>query len=183
MRGEALALEGGDTPAARRAMLNDAALFADLFGDRPTADLGDLAAREGFAATPVAPLIALARITEPGALRDTLLGQARIRLEARAAYLDRRHAAMAADAQGAPASATAWTSRTTGPLAGGAGGNPALGAVSGSGSGAGAMAEENAAALAALRDDSQTGLAAAADAARAADGVLVPGDVAAILAR
>ena len=181
LRGEALALEGGDTPAARRAMLNDVALFADLFGDRPTADLGDLAAREGFAATPVAPLIALARITEPGPLRDTLLGQAGVRLEARAAYLDRRHAAMAADAQGAPA----WTSRTTGPLAGGAGGNPALGAVSGTGSGAGAMAEENAvaAALAALRDDSQTGLAAAADAARAVDGLLVPGDVAAILAR
>jgi len=96
LRGEALALEGGDTPAARRVMLNDAALFVELFGAAPASDPGDLGAREGFAAAPVAPLVALARITEPGPLRNTLIAQARIRLEARAAHLGNRETAVAA---------------------------------------------------------------------------------------
>jgi hypothetical protein len=193
LQSEALALEGGDTPAARRAILNDAALFADLFADRPASDLADLAAREGFAAAPVAPLLALARVTEPGPLRTTLIEQARMRLQARAAFLGNSDLAIAADAPAAPT-----TNRRTTGAAGGNGSNTGSGApVSSSGTIIVAEAqvqpaaqslvviEENAvtAALAALNDDSQTGLAAAISAARAVDDMLVPGDVAAGLAR
>jgi hypothetical protein len=193
LRSEALALEGGDTPAARRTMLNDAALFADLFADRPATDLADLAAREGFAAAPVAPLLALARITEPGTLRTTLIEQARMRLEARAAYLDSFYPAIAADAP-APSAPIA-NQRTTG-AAGGNGTNTGSGGLGGS-SGTVVIREAQAqpaaapvvvveemavaAALAALQDDSQTGLATAAAAARAVDDMLMPGDVTAVL--
>ena len=189
LRSEALALEGGDTPVARRVLLNDAALFADLFAHRPVADLGDLAAREGFAAAPVAPLIGLARITEPGPLRDTLIAQARLRLEARAAYFSSPEAAIAGTAPTAAAPAPANAGRPTQGMAGNAGTG---GAATTSGTvqlrlmvPQGGADEENtvAAALAALRDDSQTGLVAAAAAARAVDELLVPGDVAAALAR
>lgn len=189
-RGAALALEGGDTAAARRAMLNDGALIAELFGDRPATGLGDLAAREGFAAAPVAPLVALARITEPGPLRNTLIAQARIRLEARAAYFDSPEFMAAAPA---PAPATPPARRTTTGSANGAGHSVAPvdpDGMPGPGSGIlqlqmiAPQAEPGgedavADALAALGDDSQAGLSAAASAARAVDALLMPGDVAA----
>lgn len=208
LRAGALELEGGDTPVARRELLNDAALFADLFADRPATDLvdlADLAAREGFAAAPVAPLIALARITEPGPLRRTLMAQARARLEARAAYLGGLETPMAADppvpAAPAPAPATAGRTTTGGVgVSGNSAGFGAPAAVAQAGAGAtsamtGALqlqlmgpatdTDEDgavAAALAALGDDSQTGLSAAADAARAVDDLFMPGDVSAALA-
>ena len=86
-RVETLDLEGGNTATLRRVLINDALLLADLFGTARFGDLADLAAREGFSAQPVAPLLALARITEPGPLRTMLIERARLRLEARAAHL------------------------------------------------------------------------------------------------
>ncbi|MGR3711124.1 MAG: hypothetical protein ACU0A9_16965 [Alterinioella nitratireducens] len=86
-RVETLDLEGGNTATLRRVLINDALLLADLFGTARFGDLADLAAREGFSARPVAPLLALARITEPGPLRTMLIERARLRLEARAAHL------------------------------------------------------------------------------------------------
>lgn len=86
-RVETLDLEGSDTATQRRVLINDARLLSDLFASPRFGDLADLAARESFAARPVAPLLALARITEPGPLRSMLVERARLRLEARAAHL------------------------------------------------------------------------------------------------
>jgi len=172
LRAEALTLEGGDTPVARRVMLNDAALFAELFGAAPASDPWDLGAREGFAATPVAPLIALARITEPGPMRNTLIAQARARLEARAAYLGGPETAPPAMLDPAPATANRRIQDPAGSFQLQSAAPPA----------APDRAEAVAAALEALQDDSQAGLSAAVAAARAVDDLLLPGDVTTALA-
>lgn len=91
-RADALAALGTDDPVARRLLLNEAALLIDIFGEVAMAtypELVDLAARETFTTRPVAPLLALATITEPGPLRMAVLTHVRVRLEARAAYLER----------------------------------------------------------------------------------------------
>jgi hypothetical protein len=90
-RAEALAEGGEDDPGMRRALLSEARMLESLFGlpagislDR---SLATLAAREDYAARPVAPLLRLAAITEPGYLRDTLLERAAQRLQDRATHL------------------------------------------------------------------------------------------------
>lgn len=90
-RAEGLMADGAASPARRRALLVEANLLEELFGlpgDEPLdRSLATLATREGFAAQPVAPLIRMAALTEPGPLRDLLLGHAAARLDSRAMHL------------------------------------------------------------------------------------------------
>ncbi|MGI3184967.1 hypothetical protein [Nioella aestuarii] len=102
-RAEGLMADGAASPARRRALLIEANLLEELFGlpaDLPLErSLATLAAREGFAAQPVAPLIRMAALTEPGPLRDLLLGHAAARLDSRADHL-RPALRIAADSEG-----------------------------------------------------------------------------------
>jgi hypothetical protein len=90
-RAEGLMADGAASPARRRALLIEAHLLEELFGLPGDAtlelSLTTLATREGFAAQPVAPLIRMAALTEPGPLRDLLLGHAAARLDSRADHL------------------------------------------------------------------------------------------------
>lgn len=104
-RAEGLMADGAASPARRRALLVEAHLLEELFGlpgDAPLErSLTTLATREGFAAQPVAPLIRMAALTEPGPLRDLLLGHAAARLDSRAEHL-RPALRAAAEAEGVP---------------------------------------------------------------------------------
>lgn len=90
-RAEGLVADGAASPARRRALLIEARLLEELFGlpgdVQLERSLTTLATREGFAAQPVAPLIRMAALTEPGPLRDLLLGHAAARLDSRADHL------------------------------------------------------------------------------------------------
>lgn len=90
-RAEAMAEAESPEPGALRALLTEARLLESLYGlpggvalDR---SFSTLAAREGYAARPVAPLVRLAAITEPGYMRDALLVRASQRLQDRATHL------------------------------------------------------------------------------------------------
>lgn len=90
-RAEALAGEEDPDPGARRALLTEARLLESLFGlpggvalER---SLSTMAAREGYASRPVAPLVRLAAITEEPYLRAALLERAAERLRDRATHL------------------------------------------------------------------------------------------------
>lgn len=90
-RAETLAATGDIAPAARRALLAEASLLEDLFGppanQPPDRSLAGLAARESFAARPVAPLFRMAAMTQSRHLRNALLVEALDRLEDRADHL------------------------------------------------------------------------------------------------
>lgn len=90
-RAEGLMSDNAASPARRRALLVEACLLEALFGLPDDMELErsleTLVAREGFAAQPVAPLIRMAALTEPGPMRQMLLDHATARLDSRAAYL------------------------------------------------------------------------------------------------
>jgi len=114
-RAEGLMTDGAASPARRRALLIEAHLLEELFGLPGDASLDrglmTLATREGFAAQPVAPLVRMAALTEPGPLRDLLLSRAAARLDSRADHL--RPALQAAtDAEGVPLSRSASVNAT-----------------------------------------------------------------------
>jgi len=97
--------DGAASPARRRALLVEARLLVDLFGLPQDVELEQslttLVTREGFAAQPVAPLIRMAALTEPGPLRQILLDRAAARLDSRAEYL-RPVLRAATEAEGVP---------------------------------------------------------------------------------
>ncbi len=92
-RTDALLYSGEATPAIRAALLDEALMILEIFPRSPAdeavmAQLRSELARESQLVFPAAPLLSLARIVEPGPMRELLVSEAEHRMTEMAALMD-----------------------------------------------------------------------------------------------